>query len=657
MSGNSVKWIPLGGMELTAANLAPAEKLRKFGFSVMCCEFGSEKLTKAGICIYDVLAEKETPNILLITSRRVLYGWYRILMTGIGADFKVISGAANEIVFFSKESSNLYLVPFDALESVNGGGLKSKIPEDFQWDLILVDDEQDTDVPDYKHLQEIIPWKTERLLVITQFPEKTEEDNAALSSFVKALLTDEEQHAAADNIVFGAEALPLSPDSPVLEAADKRIYTGEIKRNIEFVDYTLDSDFLAGNRRRTDIRSGLPSYKYGGAVFEEYDVEELKNTLKKPTYTSSDVADLRSKDKKLDEFLKLTDKINASETDRAIVYCCDKNTADYLRKTLSAVYSDGVVKTARGELFSNKDILRKLQVDDSTVYPKFVISMDDIGAVGDGLDRITYVINYELPGSAVLFDRRMTRHGAKHENERHFVIFKDSNAQFDSRMLTKVLYAALPDAFCGEVPSRNILLDIPEKAGFIADLIADLKYTESYSKEVDNCYDLIRKFKGDYELLGAKSGAVANIKNARQLADYSGKLLAKVCKFYGVTKDSSAEEIAAAVGGLKGLCAASDGVLSAVGDDILGKTAASLDADPAAQPFGEEAVSGVADAHKHIDELHSGANYHLMIKNDIQSLNDCIQYPVLYGVWRYRVREQDSVRPFRDFIKIYNDGM
>ena len=47
MSGHSVKWIPLGGMELSAANLAPAEKLRKFGFSLVCCEFGAEKLTKA----------------------------------------------------------------------------------------------------------------------------------------------------------------------------------------------------------------------------------------------------------------------------------------------------------------------------------------------------------------------------------------------------------------------------------------------------------------------------------------------------------------------------------------------------------------------------------------------------------------------------------
>ena len=97
--------------------------------------------------------------------------------------------------------------------------------------------------------------------------------------------------------------------------------------------------------------------------------------------------------------------------------------------------------------------------------------------------------------------------------------------------------------------------------------------------------------------------------------------------------------------------------LSAVSADIIAKTSASLDADPASQPFGEEAINGLKQAHERINELHSGPNYHLMIKNDIQSLNDCIQFPVLYNIWKYRVREQDSVRSFRDFIRIYNDGM
>ena len=646
VSGNSVKWIPLEGMELTAADLAPAEKLRKFGFSLVCCSFGSGKLTKAGLCIYDVLAEKETPNILVVTSAREIYGWYRILMTGIGADFKVINGAANEIVFFTGDSSNLYLCPPAALDAANG--LKTKVPADFQWDLIIVDDEQSLSAPDCRKLSERIPWKSERLLMFTQFPAQNGEERAALSEFVKSTLAEEANASCDDGLDFTVNGVPLGYDTPLLLAGDKHICSGAL--NVETADYGFDDAFLAGLRRRSDIRTGLPSYKYGGNIFEDYDVEDMKGLYQKSTYTPSDVAELRAVDKKLDCFLNLADKVASDENSRAMIYCCDRNTVDYLRKVLSAMYSESRVKTARSELFSNKDILRK--VDDSTVYPKFVIAMDDIGAVGDGLDRITDVFSYELPDSAVLLERRVTRHGTAHEADRRFVFFRDSNKLFDSRMLGKVLYASLPNAFCGDIPARNVLLDIPEKGEYIAELVADLRYAESYASEVDSCYDLIKKVKADYELLGA-----GNLSNARHLAEFAGKLLAKVCRFYGIEKDSSPEEIAAAADKLSGLCQAADGALSAVPADMVEKISKSLDADPAAQPFGEEAIAGLEQAKQRVNELHSGSHYHLMIKNDIQSLNDCIQYPVLYNIWKYRVREQDSVRSFRDFIRIYNDGM
>lgn len=648
MSGNSVKWIPLEGMELTAADLAPAEKLRKFGFSLVCCSFGSGKLTKAGLCIYDVLAEKETPNILVVTSAREIYGWYRILMTGIGADFKVINGAANEIVFFTGDSSNLYLCPPAALDAANG--LKTKVPADFQWDLIIVDDEQSLSAPDCRKLSERIPWKSERLLMFTQFPAQNGEERAALSEFVKSTLAEEANASCADGLDFTVNGVPLGYDTPLLLAGDKHICSGAL--NVETADYGFDAAFLAGLRRRSDIRTGLPSYKYGGNIFEDYDVEDMKGLYQKSAYTPSDVAELRAVDKKLDCFLNLADKVASDENSRAMIYCCDRNTVDYLRKVLSAMYSESRVKTARSELFSNKDILRKLQVDDSTVYPKFVIAMDDISAVGDGLDRITDVFSYELPDSAVLLERRVTRHGTAHEADRRFVFFRDSNKLFDSRMLGKVLYASLPNAFCGDIPARNVLLDIPEKGEYIAELVADLRYAESYASEVDSCYDLIKKVKADYELLGA-----GNLSNARHLAEFAGKLLARVCRFYGIEKDSSPEEIAAAADKLSGLCQAADGALSAVPADMVEKISKSLDADPAAQPFGEEAIAGLEQAKQRVNELHSGSHYHLMIKNDIQSLNDCIQYPVLYNIWKYRVREQDSVRSFRDFIRIYNDGM
>lgn len=648
VSGNSVKWIPLEGMELTAADLAPAEKLRKFGFSLVCCSFGSGKLTKAGLCIYDVLAEKETPNILVVTSAREIYGWYRILMTGIGADFKVINGAANEIVFFTGDSSNLYLCPPAALDAANG--LKTKVPADFQWDLIIVDDEQSLSAPDCRKLSERIPWKSERLLMFTQFPAQNGEERAALSEFVKSTLAEEANASCADGLDFTVNSVPLGYDTPLLLAGDKHICSGAL--NVETADYGFDDAFLAGLRRRSDIRTGLPSYKYGGNIFEDYDVEDMKGLYQKSTYTPSDVAELRAVDKKLDCFLNLADKVASDENSRAMIYCCDRNTVDYLRKVLSAMYSESRVKTARSELFSNKDILRKLQVDDSTVYPKFVIAMDDISAVGDGLDRITDVFSYELPDSAVLLERRVTRHGTAHEADRRFVFFRDSNKLFDSRMLGKVLYASLPNAFCGDIPARNVLLDIPAKGEYIAELVADLRYAESYASEVDSCYDLIKKVKADYELLGA-----GNLSNARHLAEFAGKLLARVCRFYGIEKDSSPEEIAAAADKLSGLCQAADGALSAVPAVMVEKISKSLDADPAAQPFGEEAIAGLEQAKQRVNELHSGSHYHLMIKNDIQSLNDCIQYPVLYNIWKYRVREQDSVRSFRDFIRIYNDGM
>lgn len=642
MSGNSLKWIPLEGMNLTAAELAPAEKLRKFGFSLVSCSFGSEKLTKAGLCIYDVLIEKENPNILVVTSSREIYGWYRILMTGIGADFKVVTGAANEIVFFSADSSNLYLCPNTA------ANLKTRVPADFQWDLIIIDDEQSQTAPDFAKLRELFPWKSERLLMFTQFPAQNDEERTALSGFVKSVLADDS--GAADDLDLTPGNVPLNYDDPVLLAGDKHICAGAL--NVDMESYSFDDAFIAGLRRRSDIRTGLPSYKFGGNIFEDYDIEDMKGLYQKSSYTPSDVAELRAVDRKLDCFLDLTDKLAEDENSRAMIYCCDKNTVDYLRKVLSAMYSESRVKTARSELFSNRDILRKLQVDDSTTYPKFVLAMDDIGAVGDGLDRITHVFSYELPDSAVLLERRVTRHGTAHEADRRFIFFRDTNGIFDSRMLAKVLFAKLPNAFCGDIPARNILLDIPGKGELISDMIADLRYAESYASEVDSCYDLIKKVKADYELVGA-----GNLSNARHLVEFAGKLLAKVCKFYGADKNAAPEDIAAAADKLSGLCQVSDGALSAVPADRVEKISQSLDADPSAQPFGEEAIAGLEQAKQRINELHSGSNYHLMVKNDIQSLNDCIQYPVLYNIWKYRVREQDSVRSFRDFIRIYNDGM
>lgn len=644
---SDIKWIPLGGMELSAANVAAAEKLRKFGFAVNCGEFGSEKLTKTGLCIYDVLQEKDNPSILLITSDRLLYGWYRILLTGLGADFKVITGAPNALAFFSESCPNLFLMSRDALMGQNV--LKGKVGAQHVWDCIIIDEEQNTDVPDYAAYQKNIPWKSEKLLVITQFPQKTEADAAALASLIKSVMDDASLAAQADEMLFSVNTSLFDGDSPVMRYYGESALSGAA-RGVEFCKYAFDEALLKGMRRRVDLRTGIPAYRYGGNIFEEYDADELRKIYEKNSYTRSDVEDLRGFDKKLDAFIKIAEGVAADKDGRAMIYVCEKSTADYLRKTLACLYGENAVHTARGEIFRAEDILRKLRVDDSAEYPKFIIGIDALGAVGEGFDRINTIINYELPACAAMLERRMTRHGS---GDKRFIIFRDKNKLFDSRMLDRVLFNTLPAAFCGELPTRNMLLDIPLKGECLNNAVADLEYAIGYANEVDNCFDYIKKFKADYVLLGAE-----NINTGRQLAEFAEKLLNGLCAAFGISRGQSAQEIDAAAQAAHGLCYLDGDKITALTESELSRLAKSFEGDGwLSQPFASEAVKGLAAAKQRIDELHKGEAYHLHIKQELSALADCIQYPVLYGIWRYRVREQDSQRSFREFIKIYNDGI
>lgn len=634
-------------MDLSAANLAAAEKLRRFGFALMFNEFGAEKMTKAGLCIYDVLADKERPNILIISSNSELYSWHRILMTGIGADFKIISGSSNAIMFFSKSYPNLCLMSADALQKA--GGLKAKADAGFKWDLIIIDEEQSTGVPDYDFYKNNIPWKAERLLVVASSPVKKAEQTDSIRNLVKAVLEDPSD---ADSIVLDADAAKLDADSPVMRYFDKRVYDGSMKRKITIREYGFEESSLSGLRRRMDLRSGLPVYKYGGNIFEDYDCE-LKNLYLKASYTRSEVEELRAFDKKLDSFITLLEEILADENNRAMVYCCDKNTIEYLRKVVACVFGKNSVKTANGELFTNADIIRKLQVDDKTAYPRVVLGVDSLSAVGDALDRIGYIINYELPSSVAALERRMTRHGAATEAEREFIIFRDTNKLFDSNMLDKAMFGSLPSGFVLGMPSRNILLDIGKKGEYMANVFEDLKYVVGYANEVDSCFDLIKKFKGDYAAFGTEK-----ISTAKQLAEFSDKLLTRLATALGVDKSASREAVAAAMQKLDGLCMMQDGVITKVAADKLSSYGSSFDGDGwKSLSFAAEAVSGLENAKKHIDELHAADNFHLNVKTEVSELVDCIQYPVLYGIWKYRVREQDSTKSFREYIKIYNEGI
>ena len=284
-------------------------------------------------------------------------------------------------------------------------------------------------------------------------------------------------------------------------------------------------------------------------------------------------------------------------------------------------------------------------------YPRILIGTDNLGTVSDGMSGIGCIINYELPLSPALLERRMTRHGSVKEAERKFVIFRDKNNLFDTCALERVLYLRLEDGFCGKLPARNILLDVPEKADCLNNLIGDLKYIRGVAKEIDNCLDLIKKVKCEYAIPETQT-----IANSKQLAEFAENMLDRMYKLFGLSESSSADDIAASVNALSGLCIVRDGKLAKAPE--CGAMSDSFTNDSYSnQPFALDALKGLSDAKAQIDELHKGSDFHLKIKQEIVSLNDCIQYPVLYGIWKYRAKEQDSDRSFKDYIKIYNDGI
>ena len=463
------------------------------------------------------------------------------------------------------------------------------------------------------------------------------------------MLSDSEKTEKADEIDFDAGASRLDEESAVMRYFDVPVYSDKFARRVTFIDYGFEEDTMVNLRRRVDLRSGLPTYRFGGNVFAAYDCEKFEKERRayiKSSYTRSDVEDLRTFDKKLDSLLNYLDEENG----RVMIYCCDKETSEYLRKSLTCMYGADV-RVARDELSRPDDIERNLSVNIEGNYPRILIGTDNLGTVGDGMNGIDCIINYELPLSPALLERRMTRHGSVKEAERKFVIFRDKNNLFDTCALEKVLYLQLEDGFCGKIPTRNILLDVSGKADCLNNLIGDLKYIRGVAKEIDNCLDLIKKVKCEYAIPETQA-----ISNSRQLAEFAENMLDRMYKLFGLSENSSTDDIAASVNALSGLCIVRDGKLAKAPE--CGAMSDSFTNDSYSnQPFALDALKGLSDAKAQIDELHKGSDFHLKIKQEIVSLNDCIQYPVLYGIWKYRAKEQDSDRSFKDYIKIYNDGI
>lgn len=659
MEAHAIKWISYYGKKLGAVNLSFFEKVKRFDYCLVLDEYGSDKSAKAQMCIIDAVNRKQAPNILLICEKHLMHSWYRSIVTQCGVDLKMITGSSRAITYFNADMSNMYIISEEALRS-DSGVIKEFAEAGLHWDLVIIDAGFKSTGVDCALYTEHLGAKTEKLVVFSPIPTAYDQNYDALKGMVKTLLLDSEKAASADDLQINEELIGFNPDNPVIRYFDKDVYSGEVSRKVNVLEYEFDKDFISNSRRLIDIKTGLPLYIHGGNIFEEYGVE-AKRIYTKPIYTIPDVNDLRAVDKKLDCFLNKLDEILKDAGNKVIIYCVSGSTISYLEKALTAMYQSSIqLRIDRGDIFNTgyNDFTSL-----SGANARVVISVDRVGSINPVMKQFTHVVNYELPADPIILDQRITRHARTDDNSVEYFLFSDKNGLFDTRMLSKVLFGKIYGALISGVPGRSLLFDLPNALQLTINCIRDLQYVCGYTGEVSGSRDVIIQFKSDYNI-----PPEADIMTAIKCHEYTDKKLYKIYRAFGIEskiRDNSTDEKT-----LKSLLAPvfescknsllyldEDGKITPInGEKLSAKSNSKQFYEYKESCKQNEMYLGLEQAKKMVAE-YAKTGRTSQIRLDVSQLSDALKMPVLHSCWRYLTDEgllQDS---FKQFMKNYNEGV
>jgi len=652
MNDNELKWISVGGLDLNPFNICLSEKLESFGWCVDFSGFGTGKTDKAQLCIFDVLNRKEKPNIMIVCNGSSSPSWYNSLLLGLGVDFKLLSGARDAIVYYSPELSNLFIVTEDVLSDAENNAVLSEMKKNgVVWDLIIVDTSESIDGIDPALYTQNIGMKSERVLIFAPTPSAYTDSPDCVKEIVTALLNKTADVSAPIN----ADTMKFSMDNPYLNYPDEDNTFAEIKP----VFYSFSEKAIPSNLHIEEMQSGI-RYSAGGNIFEEYNLEERKIYLK-PQYTRAEAEILKNVDKKLEAFLKIIDPIMAEEDKTAVVYFDTDATLSYIEKILSAIYYDKINSIAvfPKNVFDTRRLNQWYGIIKSKKV-RIVLAKDNLDDTFGVYNPITHIINYELPDNPVLLQQRYTRRGLMGGKDPEFVIFSDENGLFDSRILKKVLTGNLYKAFRRDLAGENILFRVRGADTMIANMLADIKYIADYTGAVGSSFDVISRFKLDYNIPAAR-----NLTTAAKTNEYSIKKLGLLVNALGVrdivaekeiNKDALTSAISAKVDEIKNGFTYFDEnmVLKTVPrhyseTDEYKKFAGYLSGNPY--------LTGLEKAKEKLKKLVETKGVSTYLQSELSGLTDSMKASVIYNIWRYWHKELGLELSYKDMIKGYNEGV
>ncbi len=655
LNANDIKWITSGNLEHDPFFFSIPEKLDTFGYCIDFTGYGEGKTDKAQLCILDVANKKEDPNILIICPDGSKESWYINLLKGVGLEFKFINAAHDAVTFFSPDTANLLLLDEKVLAEGDGSAYAPIRASGLMWDLIIIDGSGAVDGMNYSLYTDNIGMKASKLLIFAPYPSEYTTAPDGIGSIVKALLSDDNMAKGVDDYKIDENVMKFTMETPFVN------YPRELNtvNKVTIVRYQFPEADIPANLH-IDEQAGS-RYPYGGNVFEEYNLPE-QSIYRKHEYTGADAETLKNKDKKLAKFLEVIDGIMNSEDKTAVVYSKSEATVDYIEKILSAVYAD---KT------SDIIYLDKTHADTRMLKQWYeikrsrrfkVILAGDRMTEGMGIyEPITHIINYELPDSPVEFQQRYMRRSLDTSVvEPEFIVFLDENGLFDSRVMSRALAGNLYKAFRVNVPSANVMFNVDGIEDMLADTIADIKYVSDYTGAVGSSFDIISKFRQDYNIPSSRG-----LTTAPKTHEYAQRKLETIAKALGVSDLIKEKDIDKA--------ALTSKITAKITEIRSGFSFFDGNGEIKTVPYGTSKTAefkqfagyldgnpfnlGLKNAREELEKAVKGKNEYAYIKDAVSQIPDTLKPAVLYNIWIYWHKTFGIGGSYAEFIKAYNEGV
>ena len=639
MSGKVIDGIALNKLVLSPQNLAFTEKLERFRCAVVLDEPGCDRRSKAQLGIYDVLKTTEAPNILIVTTEKLMYSWYQTIIGNLGADFKFITGAKNGIFFIDPALSNLLIVDAKALKA-RSEAVKSIENSGLVWDLLIIDGGLSHSGFEPEFYIENLHVKAKKLAVFAAVPPRSKDGALALAKLPEAFLSDFSR-----SFVIDENVLTFGTDTPVMKY--ERDSDEKPRFNIKSVSYPVPEAICKAYDEQNKRVGGTP----GGNIFEELAVDK-REIYVSPQYDKDMVAALVEADPKLAAYLDCIDEILSDPENTAVTYFRDDRTLEYIQKVLSVRlpdYENSVTVRVSG-IYDIRSTRRRFGMSDEGSLPRLVLAKDGISERILWVGKVTHVLNYELPDSPDILQHRYKRFGGDSFASPEFIVFADEARRFDGRMLERTLALNFLDSYRPNIPSNSVYTCFDGLEKSLAGVITELKALSTMPQE---------KRKDDFATAFSAKYCLP-FTSFQPLLALAGEKLGALCKAFGVTDETGAEQledkIKAKLDEIRGSYAYIDenGVLTAAKTAFCNDSYRKLSEKAGENRLVQEKNDAAELLKQRAQSFEKGPLPY--ITDLVQQVKKPLRNAVLFNVYRYLRENFGTQESYREFMRKFNEG-